>query len=107
MALLRTGPDALVFDGEVSDRTCDDLEGALDLLRVSDIEVPSVDLSRVSHISSRAVGLLVALWIDMFHQGRWFELQASDRVWDVLGMVGVAGMFLKRPGGQAQVREAR
>ncbi len=94
---LEAGPDAVAFGGEIWEQTCGGFEGALDLLRRSDVEAPAVELSGVSCISSRAIGLLVMLWIDMLDQGRWFDLQASDRVWKVLGKTGAAGVFFKRP----------
>ena len=105
MGLLKAGPDVVAFDGELSDQACGDLESALDLLRKSDVEVPTVDLSDVSRVSSRAIGLLVTLWIDLLDQGRRFDLLASDRVWDVLGIVGVDGVFFKRPDYTPQIRE--
>ena len=104
MGLLEAGPDVVAFDGEISERTREDFEGALDLLRSSDVEVPTVDLSCVSYISSGAVGLLVTLWVDMLDQGRRFDLLASDRVWDMLGKIGVACVFFKRPDGETPVK---
>ncbi len=105
MGLLKAGPDAIAFEGELSEQVCGDFEGALERLRRSDVEISTVDLSRVTYISSRAIGLLVTLWIDMLDQERLFALFASDRVWDVLEKVGVARVFFKRTEGAPQARE--
>ena len=77
---------------------CEDFGVALNLLRRSHVDAPTVDLSNVNYISSRGVGLLLALRFDMLDQGRRFRLLASDRVWNLLGRVGVAHVFPGRPG---------
>ncbi len=105
MGLLRLGPDSIAFDGELSEQVCRDFESALERLRRSDAEISTVDLSRVTYISSRAVGLLVTLWIDMLDQGRRFDLPASNRVWGVLGKVGVVRVFFKGPDGAPRARK--
>ena len=97
MGLVKAGPDAVVFEGELAEDGCEALGDALDALRGSDASPPGVDLSRTTYVCSKAIGLLVALAIDLIEQGRWFDLQASDRVWDVLAKAGVTGVFFKRP----------
>ncbi len=104
MGLVNVDRDGLVFDGGLADEACARFESALDALRKSHVQTPTVDLSNVSYISSKAVGLLVALWIDMADEGSWFRLVASDRVWDVLGKAGVDGVFFKRPPEGAEAR---
>ncbi|MHC4199847.1 MAG: STAS domain-containing protein, partial [Planctomycetota bacterium] len=79
---------------------------ALNLLRRSHVDAPTVDLSNVSYISSRGVGLLLALRFDMLDQERRFRLLASDHVWDLLDRVGVAHVFPERPVLASRVPEA-
>ncbi len=97
MGLIEAGPHIVTYEGELVGPACEDFGCALNLLRRSDVDVPIVDLSKVSYISSRGVGLLVALWFDMRDQGRRFELLASDRVWNLLGRIGVRHVFRERP----------
>ncbi len=101
MGVRKSAPDIVAFEGELADETLDPFEKALDVLRNSGVEVPTVDLTGVTFLSSRCVGVLVTLWVDLVEQGRWFELRASDKVWDLLGKAGVATVFFKRPGGAA------
>ncbi len=105
MAIVEVSPGGVVIEGELLDDDCGDFQEALEGLRNSDVKVPTVDVSRVSAISSRPIGLLVTLCIDLLAEGRWLDLLASDRVWDVLGKLGLSGVFFKRPDSTAQVRE--
>ncbi|MHC5053704.1 MAG: STAS domain-containing protein [Planctomycetota bacterium] len=98
MGLVRSGPDGLVFEGSVLSGDIDAVERALDVLRSSDVPTPVIDFGDVDYIPSRVIGDLVALFVDMKEQGRWFDLKASDKVWNTLDKAGVAGVFLKRPG---------
>ena len=98
MGLVNFGPDGLVFEGQIASGDLEDLEHALATLKHSDVETPTVDLAGVDYLPSRAIGSLVALWIDMQEQGRWFELRVSDRVRTMLDKTGVTGVFFKRPG---------
>ncbi len=77
---------------------CEEFGAALNLLRESHVDAPTVDLSNVNYISSRCVGLLLALRFDMLDQGRRFRLLASDHVWKLLWRVGVAHVFPEGPG---------
>ena len=98
MGLLEASPRVVAYEGELVGRaSCEDFAVALDLLRTSGVGAPIVDLTGVRYISRRAIGLLVALWFDMKSKGRRLELQASDRVWEVLGRVGVAYVFPGKP----------
>ncbi len=98
MGVVSATPDAVVVDGELTDEVGEELDRGLDVLRKSEVETPIVDLTGVTYISSKSIGLLVSLWVDLIGMGRWFDLQASDCVWDVLRKAGVAGVFFKRPG---------
>ena len=64
MGLVSHGPDGLVFEGPITPQDLDDLERAFATLRHSDVETPTVDLAGVDYIPSRAIGHLVALWVD-------------------------------------------
>jgi anti-anti-sigma regulatory factor len=100
MGLLEAGPGIVACEGELVGRaSCEDFAVALDLLRTSNVDAPLVDLSRVSCISRRGVGLLVALRLDVDGQGRRLGLLASDRVWSVLERVGVAYVFPEKARG--------
>lgn len=105
MAIVEVSPDAVVIEGELLDDDCGEFREALEGLRRSEVKVPTVDVSRVSAISSMPIGLLVTLCINLLAEGRWFDLLASDRVWDVLGKVGLSGVFFRRPDSTAQIRE--
>ncbi len=105
MGLIEAGPHVVTYEGELVGPACEDFESALNLLRISDIDVPIVDLSNVSYISSRGVGLLVALCFDMRDQGRRFDLMASDRVWNLLGRIGVREVLRESPTGPPAARE--
>ncbi len=105
MAIVEVSPGTVVIEGELLDDDCGEFQEALEGLRRSDVEIPTIDVSRVSAISSRPIGLLVTLCIDLLAEGRWFDLLASDRVWDVLGKVGLSGVFFRRPDSMPQIRE--
>ena len=105
MAIVEVSPGTVVIEGELLDDDCGEFREALEELRKSDVEIPTVDVSRVSAISSMPIGLLVTLCIDLLAEGRWFDLLASDKVWDVLGKVGLSGVFFRRPDPTPQVRE--
>ena len=98
MGLVKSGPDGLVFEGKIESEEIDEVERALEGLRASEVRAPTVDFGDVDYIPSRVIGDLVALFVDMKEQGRWFNLNASDKVWETLDKAGVAGVFLKRPG---------
>ena len=98
MGLLEAGPHRVAYEGDLLGHACEEFGVALNLLRKSHFDAPTVDLSNVSYISSRGVGLLLALRFDMLDQGRRFRLLASDRVWNLLGRVGVAHVFPERSG---------
>ncbi|MHC5053328.1 MAG: STAS domain-containing protein [Planctomycetota bacterium] len=97
MGLVNYGPDGLVFEGRITPRDLDDLEEAFATLRYSAVEEPTVDFAGVEYIPSRAIGHLVALWVDLSEQGRRFELLVSDRVRGVLDNTGVAAVFFGKP----------
>ena len=97
MGLVNYGPDGLVFEGAIMPRDLDDLERAFATLRHSAVKTPTVDFTAVDYMPSRAIGHLVALWVDMSEQGRRFELLVSERVRDVLDNTGVAAVFFGRP----------
>ncbi len=105
MAIVAVSPAGDVIEGELLDDDCGEFREALEALRTSNVKVPTVDVSRVSAISSMPIGLLVTLCIRLLEEGRWFDLLASDKVWDVLGKVGLSGVFFKRPDPAAQTRE--
>jgi anti-anti-sigma regulatory factor len=96
MGLVNFGPDGLVFEGPITPRDFEDLERAFATILHSNVEKPTLDMSAVDYIPSRAIGSLVALWIDMSELGRRFELTVSDRVRDVLEQTGIAGVFFGR-----------
>jgi anti-anti-sigma regulatory factor len=98
MGLVKSGPDGFAFEGKVMSEDIDVVERALDALRDSEVRTPTIDFENVEYIPSRIIGGLVALFVDLKEQGRWFNLKASDKVWETLGTAGVAGVFLKRPG---------
>ena len=98
MGLVKSGPDGLVFEGKIKSEDIDEVERTLEVLRASEVHAPTVDFGDVDYIPSRVIGDLVALFVDMKEQGRWFDLKASDKVWETLDKAGVAGVFLKRPG---------
>ncbi|MHC4505979.1 MAG: STAS domain-containing protein [Planctomycetota bacterium] len=106
MGLLEAGHHRVAYEGELLGRACEEFGAALNLLRRSHVDAPTVDLSNVSYISSRGVGLLLALRFDMLDQGRRLSLLASDRVWSLLVRVGVAHIFPERPGLTSPVTEA-
>ncbi len=97
MAILKSTGEALVADGDISAGCRPAFEKGLELLRVSGAEAPVVDLSRVTYIGSREIGLLVTLWVDLVDRGTHFDLKASDRVWAILERAGVARVFFHRP----------
>ncbi len=97
MGLVKSGPDGFVFEGKVMSEDIDVVENALDTLRDSKVRTPTIDFENVDYIPSRVIGGLIALFVDMKEQGRWFDLKASDKVWETLDTAGVAGVFLKRP----------
>ena len=97
MSSLRSGPECVQVEGDFSDIDYAQFEHALDELRRSTVKTPRVDLSAVSFLTSRAIGMLVALWVDLVEQGRWFNLQASDQAWRALEKAGVARVFFQRP----------
>ena len=99
MGVVKSGADGVVVDGDLSEAEFEDFEKALNVLRKSSVQAPVVDLSEVRYISSRAIGSLVTLWVDLSEKSRWFDLIASDRVWSILEKAGVAGVFFKRPKG--------
>ena len=98
MGVVSAAPDAVVVDGELTDEAGEELDRGLDVLRRSDVETPIVDLSGVTYISSKSIGLRVSLWVDLIGSGRWFDLRASDHVWEVFRKAGVASVFFKRLG---------
>jgi anti-anti-sigma regulatory factor len=97
MPIIHAGPDKVVVGGELSDDCVASFDRALQALHSSSVQTPTVDLMQVSYVSSRAIGLLVATWVELSHQGRWFDLYASDKVWGTLEKAGVARVFFKRP----------
>ena len=97
MGLVNFGPDGLVFEGSISPRDFVDLDRAFATVLHSNVETPTVDFASVDYIPSRAIGSLVALWVDMSEQGRRFELRVSDRIRDVLEKTGIASVFFGRP----------
>ena len=84
MSVTQSGPDKIVVAGEIAEPTLDDFESALDTLRTGKSTTPVVDLQDVTYISSKGIGMLVALWVDLSDRGRWFDLYASDKVWSTL-----------------------
>ncbi len=97
MGLLEAGPSVVAFEGELVGEVCGDFAVALSVLKGSNVDVPIVDLTRVSYISRRSISLLVALWTDMDNQGRRLGLLVSDRVWGALMRVGVTHVFPMGP----------
>ncbi len=106
MGFLEADPHCVAYEGELLGHACEEFGVALNLLRRSHVDAPTVDLSNVSYISSRGVGLLLALRFDMLDQERRFRLLASDHVWSLLDRVGVAHVFPERPGLASRVPEA-
>lgn len=104
MGLLEASSGVVAYEGELVGQACEDFTVALDLLRISQTKAPIIDLTGVTRISRHGVGLLVSLRSDMDDQGRRFKLLASDRVWDVLGQVGVAHVFVEDSAGSSQER---
>ena len=97
MGVVSTSADCVRFDDELAELEVPALEKALDVVRKSSAQAPVVDMSEVTYLCSRAIGLLVTLWVDLTQQGRWFDLVASDRVWSILEKAGVARVFFQRP----------
>ena len=97
MGIVKADPDSIVLRGELADEDVGELDTALNMLLDSGVETPCVDLTGVTSMSSRLVGVLVAGWVEMSRRGRWFDFDASDEVWRVLQKAGLAGAFLKRP----------
>ena len=107
MARIEAGPDTVVVEGELPEEACEELEEALDALRGSRITLATVDLSRVTTAASKPVGLVFALWLDLFRQGRVLDLVAPGHVWDVLGRAGVDQMFMKKPAPSMRIGQTR
>jgi anti-anti-sigma factor len=97
MSVTQSGPDKIVVAGEIGEATHVAFEEALDVLRSSETTTPVIDLQDVTYISSKGIGMLVALWVDLSDRGRWFDLYASDKVWTTLEKAGVARVFFQRP----------
>jgi hypothetical protein len=98
MGLSAASAERVCFEGDIRDPDIEGFENALELLRSNpQVKVPVVDLSTVEYMPSRAIGALVTLWVDLAKEGRWFDFKASDKIWDLLGKVGVAGVFFRRP----------
>ena len=70
MASITSSPELVVVSGEISDSSRPVFERALDALRESQAKVPVIDLSDLARISSKEIGLLVTLWIDLMESGR-------------------------------------
>ena len=104
MGLLEASPGVVAYEGELTDRACEDFIIALDLLKISKAEAPVVDLSGVTRISPRGIDLLVSLRSDLDGQGRRLKLLASESVWDALRRAGAAHVFVEGPGGTSQER---
>ena len=98
MGLVRLDAGGVAWDGDIVNEDVDGFEHALDTLRRNpQVNAPLVDLSKVHHMPSGAIGALVALWIDLINEGRWFELRASDAVWRLFDKAGIARVFFHRP----------
>lgn len=98
MGLVRVDVAGVAFDGDIYDQDIDGFEHALDTLRRNpQVKAPLIDLTKVNYMPSRAIGALVALWIDLINEGRWFELRASDAVWSLFDKAGIARVFFHRP----------
>ena len=99
MGVVSASADCVKLDDELAELEVPAVDKALDVLRKSSAEAPVVDMSEVTYICSRTIGLLVTLWVDLSQQGRWFDLVASDKVWSTLDKAGVARVFFQRPKG--------
>ena len=98
MGLVRLDAGGVAWDGDIGSEDVDGFEHALDTLRRNpQVKAPLVDLSKVHHMPSSAIGALVTLWIDLINEGRWFELRASDAAWRLFEKAGIARVFFHRP----------
>ncbi|MHC4250600.1 MAG: hypothetical protein ACYS9X_15850, partial [Planctomycetota bacterium] len=98
--IIQSDEGTLALASELTDPDAAELGRALEGLKGGD-GVPTVDLSAVTRISPRCIGALVAAWTDLIAAERWYELRASDAVWELLGSAGVARVFSHRPGSTA------
>ena len=112
MALVESGPEIAVFEGELmfddgdeGNEACEEFEKALEGLRRSGVKIPIVDLARVTAVSAKPAELLFTMWLDLIGEGRAFVLLAQDHVWEMLGRAAVDQMLVKRPAGAALLRE--
>jgi uncharacterized coiled-coil DUF342 family protein/anti-anti-sigma regulatory factor len=92
--ILKSKSDIVALSGDLSNDVAEQVEAALDPVRDSAVDVPVVDVSGVTTLSNRCLGVLVALWADLKVRGRWFELRASDALWNTLQDRGVGRIFL-------------
>ncbi len=101
MALLESGPEIAVFEGELvfdeGNEACEEFEKALEGLQRSGVRIPTVDLARVTAVSAKPADLLFTMWLDLIREGRAFVLLAPDHVWEMLGRAAVDRMLVKRP----------
>ena len=98
MGIVHATAEAVSVDGDLGDDDMEEFDRALDLLRRSTgVRTPMIDVTGLRAIPSKAIGALVALWVDLAKEERWFHFRASDAVMEQLDRVGVAGVFLKRP----------
>jgi anti-anti-sigma regulatory factor len=104
MGLLEASPGVVACEGELEGSACEDFIVALDLLRVSKVAAPIVDLTGVTHISWRGVDQLVLLQSDLADRNRRFKLLASRCVWDAVERVGATYAFAEEDGGESRER---
>lgn len=109
MAKLEAVAGSLVAEGELVFEDADEARGRFedalaDLVR-SRATIPVVDLTRVSAISSRAAGLLFALWLELLREGRALLLVAPDHAWEMLGRAAVDRMLAGRAADAARPAE--
>ena len=101
MALFELDEDAgrLVGHGPMDDLDEPALRSNCIKLIMSDARLIELDFSEVTGMSSRCLGTLVTLWVDLCGTERKLKITPSEQVQKTLDLCGLAAVFENAAGG--------
>ena len=88
----------LTIRGDLEESNEPELRKHCIALVLSEADVVELDLKEVDSITSRCLGTLVTLWLDLCASGRRLKIMPSETVQKTLDLSGLTAVFEKAAG---------